>query len=350
MTARTLVLFVLVGSLSTSIWAQGPVCTQYETWFDSTGSGTGSEPVYFGNNPVANEIMQRYQAQYGGVGPTCSAGWEGVFGVWGGWSGQCHSIGWTCAPPAPPVGGCSSTCTAGQPINLASGNTFIQQTDVRIPGLGHGLTLTRTWNSISQLGALPMFGPNWISTYEEQVFPGSDGTMKYARATGPCGLSRFTETAVVEVSTTKELNRHANSSITLGRYVQTIGCRPARSTIAHRGFGSQASHAVDGNDWDCLNRKQWALNSAVECHPHTVEVVGSNPTAPTISFLGLAGESTLSTQPTTQPTIRPLLDHLGGISSSFRSPSPRAQSSAVVEKVYHRRRSSARFHDARSSV
>jgi hypothetical protein len=25
-----------------------------------------------------------------------------------------------------------------------------------------------------------------------------------------------------------------------------------------------------------------ALNSAVECHPHTVEVVGSNPTAPTI--------------------------------------------------------------------
>lgn len=52
------------------------------------------------------------------------------------------------------------------------------------PWSSHGLTLTRTWNSISQLGALPMFGPNWISTYEEQVFPGSDGTMKYARADG----------------------------------------------------------------------------------------------------------------------------------------------------------------------
>src|ERR1700687_637251 len=39
-------------------------------------------------------------------------------------------------------------------------------------------------------------------------------------------------------------------------------------------------------DWHDLlqlqNRIQWALNSAVECHPHTVEVVGSNPTAPTI--------------------------------------------------------------------
>jgi 1,2-phenylacetyl-CoA epoxidase catalytic subunit len=44
------------------------------------------------------------------------------------------------------------------------------------------------------------------------------------------------------------------------------------------------------------------------------------------------------------------LDHLRGISSSFRSPSARAQSSAVAEKVYHRRQSSARFHDARSSV
>ena len=31
-----------------------------------------------------------------------------------------------------------------------------------------------------------------------------------------------------------------------------------------------------------LPNNRRALNSAVECHPHTVEVVGSNPTAPTI--------------------------------------------------------------------
>src|SRR5205807_7559222 len=30
------------------------------------------------------------------------------------------------------------------------------------------------------------------------------------------------------------------------------------------------------------HRTQWALNSAVECHLHTVEVIGSNPIAPTI--------------------------------------------------------------------
>jgi hypothetical protein len=32
------------------------------------------------------------------------------------------------------------------------------------------------------------------------------------------------------------------------------------------------------------NLPQRALNSAVECHPHTVEVIGSNPIAPTIFF------------------------------------------------------------------
>src|SRR5271169_5152653 len=45
------------------------------------------------------------------------------------------------------------------------------------------------------------------------------------------------------------------------------------------------SQTVDGNDCNCLNRNRWALNSAVECHPHTVEVIGSNPIAPTINQL-----------------------------------------------------------------
>ena len=51
--------------------------------------------------------------------------------------------------------------------------------------------------------------------------------------------------------------------------------------------------------YDDFAANPWALNSAVECHPHTVEVVGSNPTAPTIvipvphSHLRVAGCSVL---------------------------------------------------------
>jgi hypothetical protein len=45
-------------------------------------------------------------------------------------------------------------------------------------------------------------------------------------------------------------------------------------------------------DWelvynDELTATKWALNSAVECHLHTVEVIGSNPIAPTNNQLTL---------------------------------------------------------------
>lgn len=93
----------------------------------------------------------------------------------------------------PPPGWCP-TCNkaeAGQPINLTTGNTYIQEADVKLPGLGGGLTLQRTWNSIwpSTLSAFQtgMFGPNWRSTYEERVFTGSgiySGYMVYLRADG----------------------------------------------------------------------------------------------------------------------------------------------------------------------
>ncbi len=98
----------------------------------------------------------------------------------------------SCAPANAPNETCptcaAGVATAGAPISLASGNTFIQQTDVRIPGLSNGLTLMRTWNSkwppsqsAFQTG---LFGPNWRSNFEERVFVGSDGYIKYARGDG----------------------------------------------------------------------------------------------------------------------------------------------------------------------
>jgi YD repeat-containing protein len=87
----------------------------------------------------------------------------------------------------PPVYWCP-TCgkfiaSAGSPVNLTNGNTYIQEMDVRLPGLGGGLTLERTWNSIwpSIVSSLQtgMFGLNWRSTYEERVFPGSGNAVNY---------------------------------------------------------------------------------------------------------------------------------------------------------------------------
>jgi YD repeat-containing protein len=81
-----------------------------------------------------------------------------------------------------------AAATGGSPVNLATGNTYIQQTDLRIPGLGGGLSLARTWNSkwpssqsTFQVG---LFGPNWRSTYEERVILGLDNYIKYSRSDG----------------------------------------------------------------------------------------------------------------------------------------------------------------------
>src|SRR5271166_1407953 len=91
----------------------------------------------------------------------------------------------SCTPPCncPPSAG-----TAHKPISLASGDTYIEQTDVRIPGLGGGINLDRTWNSMwpSVLAAHSsgIFGPYWRSTYEEQIIMGGDNYLRYLRGDG----------------------------------------------------------------------------------------------------------------------------------------------------------------------
>jgi YD repeat-containing protein len=93
-----------------------------------------------------------------------------------------------CAPVAASRETCPTCPYAGGPISLATGNTFIRQTDVSLPGLGGGLTLTRTWNSVwppTQIASsIGLFGPNWRSTYEERIFMSGDNYLKYARSDG----------------------------------------------------------------------------------------------------------------------------------------------------------------------
>jgi YD repeat-containing protein len=126
-------------------------------------------------------------------GDTIPAGWICNLPGEGPFSFYCLAPAANCS--AGPVHWCP-TCgkwvpSGGNPINLSNGNTYIQQMDVRLSGLGGGLSLERTWNSIwpanysdLQLG---IFGPNWRSTYEERVFTGSGNAtnyMVYARSDG----------------------------------------------------------------------------------------------------------------------------------------------------------------------
>jgi YD repeat-containing protein len=103
-------------------------------------------------------------------------------------SGQYFTAKYTCGPPPAACTSCPQPPVVGQPINLATGNTYITESDVSIPGLGGGLQLSRRWNSLLpaiQQSLSPMFGSNWRSTYEERlIFNSSDMYLKYARSDG----------------------------------------------------------------------------------------------------------------------------------------------------------------------
>ena len=107
------------------------------------------------------------------------------------WQATCFVRNSACHP-APECPFCnrqtSASVQGGGPIDFASGDTYITQSDLRIPGLGGGLTLARTWNSVWPVTETPwrtgLFGPNWRSTYEERVMAGTDSYVKYSRGDG----------------------------------------------------------------------------------------------------------------------------------------------------------------------
>lgn len=93
--------------------------------------------------------------------------------------------------PAGSAGGSSGpspVSAASRPIFLTNGDTCIQGTDLSLPGLGGGLNLQRTWNSLwpqsEVASSVGIFGPNWRSTYEERIFMDGNNYLTYARGDG----------------------------------------------------------------------------------------------------------------------------------------------------------------------
>ncbi len=165
----SVVLFVLGALLcasSSTLRAQSnnPACfgVVYCSWTSLWGEGCGNPPVPSGAFDCAGIPWQFAYA--------------------------CKVMNNICAPSFGPKETHCPCNAAGAPISLATGNTYIEETDVRVPGLSNGLTLARRWNSqwpstqtAFQVG---LFGPNWRSTYEERVFVGDDHYIKYARSDG----------------------------------------------------------------------------------------------------------------------------------------------------------------------
>src|SRR6266850_4630636 len=55
----------------------------------------------------------------------------------------------------------------GELVNVTNGNMYHQQTDYRLPGIGSGVQITRTYNSKNQVAGL--FGFGWSSILDESI-------------------------------------------------------------------------------------------------------------------------------------------------------------------------------------
>lgn len=111
------------------------------------------------------------------------------------------------------------------PINLSTGDTYIIQTDVSVPGLGGGLVLTRTWNSIlpaPQRAYGGMFGKNWRTNFEERlIYDSPDHFLKFSMGDGAV-WSFATETADSQVGYRTVAPANDLTRITSGDTVYTL--------------------------------------------------------------------------------------------------------------------------------
>lgn len=171
---------------------------------------------------------------------------------------------------------CPTCPSAGSPISLATGDTFIEQSDVRVPGVAGGLSLTRTWNSkwpTTQSGMKNgMFGPNWRATFEERVFLGGDGTMKYARSDGSFwsfGFSNYVTQSGIVVGSAFTAVAPANqtATLTLVDPTWTIAFQNGETRIFSSASGSLTS-IIDRNGnttqltYDSANRLATVTDAA----------------------------------------------------------------------------------------
>ncbi len=132
------------------------------------------------SNPCLGTFEHWFLLQDIPLGATCYQG-----ASW--FEAPCTIPNTLCAPP-PECLACQVSGSGGHPIDLATGNTYIQQSDLMIPGLSGGLSLVRTWNSkwpsTQSTFQVGLFGPNWRSTYEERVYLGLDSYIRYSRGDG----------------------------------------------------------------------------------------------------------------------------------------------------------------------
>src|SRR6266853_1442220 len=175
------------------------------------------------------------------------------------------------------------TAQAGAPIDLATGNVYVSQPDISVPGLGGGLGLVRTWNSLMptiQNSFPSMFGPNWRSNYEERIITTSgDGYLKYARGDGSVWSFGFAS-ADSQLTYKTAAPRNDGSTVVTGSSYYTLTSKSGEKRLFDNTTGALLS-IIDRNGnttqltYDAQSRITAVTDSAGRVlESHTYDAVG----------------------------------------------------------------------------
>ena len=145
---------------------------------------------------------------------------------------------------------------------MATGNTYIVEADVSVPGLGGGISLTRTWNSkwpSSEAGiASGFFGTNWRSNYEERMFV-ENGYVIYARGDGSFWIFGYASGSNGTYTYLPAAPANASAVLTTGTNNWTLTYKNGEQRLFANTSGSLTSIADrNGNTtsltYDAMNR------------------------------------------------------------------------------------------------
>jgi RHS repeat-associated protein len=164
--------------------------------------------------------------------------------------------------PSSPRSGCEGMC--GLPINLTNGNVWVEADDYRLPGLGGGISLMRTWNSqwlsYSPWTLAGMFGDSWQSNLEKNIQVLTGGKqLRYWRGDGSAWLftsnrTGWTLTSPVDERATLAYSSKTGYTITLrDGSVELYNINGFLAALKDRN-GNQTTITYDGTSYNRLTK------------------------------------------------------------------------------------------------
>src|ERR1051326_714592 len=134
--------------------------------------------------------------------------------------------------------------TVGRPVNVSTGNVYLQQSDYQLPGVGSSIGVVRGYNSVSQMAGL--FGRGWTSLYDETI-TNANGLLQLTMADGRIVSSitpDFFGSIVQNADATFAVifkTGYVHRFNTLGKLTTLIDSNGNQTTLAYDGNGKLSS-------------------------------------------------------------------------------------------------------------